>query len=201
MADETATTDGDTWGDGTPFDAARAMQTIRNLRPLETENKKLKRIISAFGNDAPADPGDDAATATYAALAGVLGIEWSGDSASLIKAAKDIRLSGELTKAIAAKGLDPALTRAMVDLSSVDMQSATLAADIAALVDNAAVDHPNLKLRAQVASVSGTPFPAGSGGGQAAGRITQDQLRFMSPAAVVEARRAGLLDHLGVGSK
>jgi hypothetical protein len=204
--------------DGTPFDPQRAMVTINTLREVEKTGKArdlaqaaaIRALVSGMPLTAAAQAAIDAATPAAATetdhykqafsdlSSALLGVEYDGDPDRLVAAAKSARLEGALTSAIVESGADLALTRLALapKLSAINPSSPTLAADLKELVGHAILDHGALR-RQTSAVVSGAPFPAGSGGGQAPNYISAEAISMASAGQIVEWRKAGLIPGYG----
>ncbi len=202
--------------DGQPFDPQRAMATINKLRGIEAAGKARDlaqaSAIRALLESRSLTPAEQAAVdaATPAADAGpmyeqtlrdvgkLLGltdeaITAPGGPAALMSAAKSVRLSGALTSALVEAGVaDLALARSAVNLEGVDPSSANLPADLKEIVGHFLIDHPSMR-KAAAASISGASHMTGAAGGPQF--ITRDQMAFMSPQAIQDARHAGLIEN------
>lgn len=205
--------------DPATWDPERSARTIQKQRASETalkqENKGLREAVQSLAAGRTLTPAAqalvDAATPAAATetdhykkafsdlSSALLGTEFDGDADRLVAAARSARIEGALTSVIVEAGADLALTRLAVapGLANIDPASPSLAADLAQLVGSALLDHKALK-RQTFAPVSGSPFPAGSGGGQAS-YITPEAIAMAGAEQVHAWRAAGLLEHLGYG--
>lgn len=169
--------------------AIRALVSARPLTPAEQATADAATPAS--------DSETDHLKAAFTDLSSALGVDWTGDSAPLLAAARASRLSAEAGKAIAAKGLDDRLTRAVLDLSSVDLAAGADAIKTAVeeAVSRAAFESPSLRVRTQTAPVSGAPHLSGQAGMPQ--MVDRESLKYMSATEIQQAARAGLIDGVG----
>jgi hypothetical protein len=221
-ATTTATTDPavELGSDGTPFNAERAMTTIRAMREqdkqLRARNTLLETAVKtlASGKELPglvepgAAPADSeellALRQTTLAMGALLGLTPEQIAAptgpeSLLNSLRDRAIiSPAIDRAAVALGADVALLKPLLTASGKlsDVDPAHADAAVTELVKAAIAAHPQLK-RNTAPLRSGMPIPAGSGG--ATSIITRDHLALMTPGQIHAARVAGLLTHLDVG--
>jgi hypothetical protein len=224
-ADTTPPTEPDT--DPVTWDSERSARTIKAQRLLEhtltKENRGLREAVRALASTgqltdaaqaaiaagiATTTPAADATTTPIyeqtlrdvGALLGLTDEQITGPDGreTLLSAAKAAKLGDNLAAAIARANVHPGLARAVVSLADVDV---TADADsIAGALDAALVDaiqrHPAIR-RQSYPAAAGAPFPAGSGGSPTP--LTREALGWMTPQAIDDARRAGLIPGVGPG--
>jgi hypothetical protein len=184
------------WFDGTPYDPDRAKAFYEQSREREKHSKAVEaenqRIRKALGVDktASSDPIELAADLETA-------------RAETVAAQAEIRalqINGAVNSAVLAAGGHPQLATGYMTgmklLDGLDPSDAGFEKSLAAIVKNTLEHNPALKLAGQVPPVSGTPFPAGSGGDTSV--YTQDKLATMHPQEIHDAKEAGKLRHLGI---
>lgn len=199
------------------WDMERGMRTLTHMRAQEKSHKativQLRGAVTAMaaGRDLPeglaaamGTPASVAPTAeleaykaAFESISGALGVAYDGkDTKPLLDAARASRLSAEVGRAIQARGMDDRTSRAMVDLSSVDLNAGgdAIKVAVAEAVDKAAFESPNLRLRTQTAIVSGAPMGPSAGQGGMPSMVSRSQLKFMSPSEIQQAVRSGLVD-------
>ncbi len=178
---------GDLFGpDGQPWDPARAMTTIETLR---AENKALKARAATVGEAealrkvvGEATGRKDADSATLAAHVRRLAL-----APTLLRVSAGLRVDADLADALLARaGL----------LDGLDLAADDLRDQVEGIVVELARQHPNIRI-AGAAPASGIPIPGGSGGFGPV--IRREDLAHMDPAEIEAARKAGMLEHLGVG--
>lgn len=216
MPEEITPTEPVLGSDGKPFDPERAQKTILNLRAVEheltAERNWLRDSLKAMVSGRPLTPDQQAAVesvtptvtapqADLSAVAAILGADAS-DPASVVEAAKQSRLSAELSDIFHAKNLDVPLARSAINdqrlLVDIDVTADDLHEQLESVVAGLAERHPALKLRSQTATRSGMEIPAGSNGSPAL-PVSRESLAYMAPADVDRLRRTGQLSHLDIG--
>lgn len=195
------------------FDAERSQRALlasRNDTKVAKANAgRYRKILHDLGINtfqlhesigAGAEPdGEDSTLATIAAMIGAD----AANPQSIVEGVKQARLSGELYTLFEMYGVDPALTRAVINserlLATVDVTASDLNEQLTTIVQDVAERHPALTGKQQRARALG-PNTAEKFTNDAPPVITQDDLRYMNPDAIVAARQAGLLTHLNVSS-
>jgi hypothetical protein len=209
------TTEPELGSDGKVFDPERSAHTIRNLRAIEgdltKENRWLRDSLKAVVGGRPLTPeqqaGIEYVTPTQAVISSVyeetlrsvgklLGltdeaITAPGGSDALLAAARSAALAGPLGDAITRANADPGLTRKVVDVASIDVgvDAGTLEAALDEAVADAVKAYPAIK-RPTYPDRSGASFPAGSSQSEI---LTRDVIAQMTPEAVNQARKAGMI--------
>jgi len=114
-----------------------------------------------------------------------------GGSDALLAAARSAALAGPLGDAITRANADPGLTRKVVDVASIDVgvDAGTLEAALDEAVADAVKAYPAIK-RPTYPDRSGASFPAGSSQSEI---LTRDVIAQMTPEAVNQARKAGMI--------
>jgi hypothetical protein len=194
------------------WDPARAMATINKLRGQEREYRGYKQAVllmaksmglpesvltQAFGAETP--PATPPATNDLAAIAKVLGADGS-DPAAVLAAARKHRIGADVAAAVYNANVYPGLARAVLAseglLDNLDPTAEDLGDQLAAILDDVAQRHPQIKRNTP--PMGGVPFRGGAGQDGAA-VVTQDMLKHMSPEQINRARQSGALAHLGAG--
>ncbi len=207
--------------DGTPIDPVRQQDLIVKLRGVEKSLKQRNFALEAAvtslaagrplsadaqvavdavaaANTTPAAGAEPLYEKTLRDVGRMLGltdeaITAPGGPDALMSAAKSARIQGALSAALIEAGVaDLALARSAINLANVDPTSANLPGDLKEVVGHFLIDHPSMK-KAMMPAVSGAPFPAGSGGGQAPNYITQEAIQMASAEQVNAWRKSGLI--------
>jgi len=186
-----------TWIDGSPYDPDRAKAQFDKFRESEKEWKKdhtvLQQLQKVLGVDKslPTEPAE---------LQAALETERAATAAATTEI-RNLRIDGAVSRTVAALGGQADLLTYYLKgtgaLDSLDPTAEGFEKTLTALVKTTLEKNPTLKLNGQVPSVSGVPFPAGSGG--PSDLISRDTLARMTPQQIADARSAGKLEHLGVG--
>lgn len=195
------------------WDHERGMNTITKMRAVEKANRlrihALEAGVRELSRGLPADPallGDEPDSevanlkSAFTDISAVLGVEFSGDPAPLLAAARAAAIAGPLARATQTAGVDHDLTVALLSqggaLAALDL-SADVGAQLAEAVESVKVDHPNVRLQTQTATRSGMEIPAGSGGAPAA--ISRESLKFLDAETITKLQKSGQLEGIGVG--
>jgi hypothetical protein len=152
----------------------------------QAAEKRIQDILKAAGIETPGDaPAPEAVQAQFGKLQAQI---------------KDLKISGALSEQFVKHGVKPVLAKAMLQsqgiLTDLDPDDAEFTKTLSGAIKKMADDYPELK----AVQVTATPTRSGSefkgSGQQPTVQLTREQLKGMTPEAIMKARADGQLDEL-----